>query len=169
MGPTEKFHGSNTSFTRRHKIWLIHTLKRDLQNSSPFWPTEDPSAVPQPSASAFLACVRLCTALEGPTSPSLGLRFPCAALTAPTSPLKGSCCLCAAFYVALAKLFSYVLPLRYLDYYLSTVVVSLASDQIIPCQSFPSLHCKLASEFLANPALEFQLSSVHSLLCVFSN
>ena len=50
--PTENFHGTNTIFARRQKIWLIHTLKRDLQNSSPFWPTENPNVVPQPSASA---------------------------------------------------------------------------------------------------------------------
>ena len=51
--PIEKLHDSITSFTWRQKIWLIHTLKRDLQNSSPFWPTRNPSPIPQPFASPF--------------------------------------------------------------------------------------------------------------------
>ena len=70
--PREKFHGSNTSFTRRQKIWLIHTLKRDLNNSSPFWPTENLSTAPQPSMSASaLLWKALCHPLWAYAAPAL--------------------------------------------------------------------------------------------------
>ena len=147
---------------------MIHTLKRDLQNSSPFWPTGNPGAVPQPSASASLACVSLCTALEGPASAFLdlrcpcttldghasasrSLRCPCATLVGPVSPLKGCCCLCAAFCMALAKLCISSWPLCCLVHYLSAVVVFLASDQIIPCQSLPLAALQTRFEILSKP------------------
>ena len=163
--PTEKLHSSDTSFTRRQKIWLIHTLKWDLQNSSPFWPTRSPNAAPQPSALALLACVSLCAALEGPVSPSLGLCCPCAALTGPAAALRGSCCLC----LASTGLRSIWLPLRCSYAASLPLLYSWPGIKPFPCQYCPSPHFKLLLKFLANHALEFHLSFSASPMRVSSN
>ena len=98
---------------------------------NPFPASGNPNLALTPFASAFLACVSLCAAQEGPASPWNGLHCPCAALIGVASAFLGSYCLCAAPTGLLAGLRSCYLCAS-LECSFSGLIVLLAQDQTIP-------------------------------------